>query len=90
MMGVPVDDYADIWRWTDSQFDSDSMVWAQPGEAKPDMRRRLRQEYHAYLDDLIARKRAEGGDDLAATLVNAASSTAARSPSSSSTATCRC
>jgi cytochrome P450 len=71
MIGVPVDDYADIWRWTDSQFDSDSMVWAQPGEAKPDMRRRLRQEYHAYLDDLIARKRVEGGDDLAATLVNA-------------------
>ena len=34
MIGVPVDDYADIWRWTDSQFDSDSMVWAQPGEAK--------------------------------------------------------
>jgi len=71
MMGVPVDDYADIWRWTDSQFDSDSMAWGLPGEAKPDMRRRLRKEFHDYLTDLIERKRSEGGDDLAATLVNA-------------------
>ncbi len=70
MMGVPVDDYADIWRWTDSQFDSDSMSWALPGETKPQMRKRLRIEFHTYLDDLIARKRREGGDDLASVLVN--------------------
>ncbi|MPY93620.1 MAG: cytochrome P450 [Acidimicrobiia bacterium] len=71
MMGVPVDDYADIWRWTDSMFDSESMAWARPGETKRDMRKRLRLEYHAYLDDLIAQKRQQGGDDLAATVVNA-------------------
>jgi cholest-4-en-3-one 26-monooxygenase len=71
MMGVPVDDYAAIWHWTDSMFDSDSMAWARPGESKRDMRKRMRVEYHQYILDLIARKRREGGDDLAATLVEA-------------------
>src|SRR5690606_23590088 len=71
MMGLPVDDYADIWRWTDSMFDSESTAWAKPGESRAEMRKRLRLEYHAYVDELIARKRREGGDDLAATVVNA-------------------
>lgn len=71
MMGVPVDDYADIWRWTDSMFDSDAMTWARPGEDKPTMRRRLRTEFHEYLMDLIDSKRHSDGDDLATKLVRA-------------------
>jgi cytochrome P450 len=71
MMGVPVDDWADIWRWTDSMFNTDSMAWALPGESKRDMRKRLRIEYHQYITDLIARKRRDGGDDLASALVEA-------------------
>ena len=71
MMGLPVDDWADIHRWTDSAFDSDLMTWAKPGETKADMRRRLRIEFFDYLEDLIARKRAHPADDLASTLVHA-------------------
>lgn len=71
MMGVPVDDWADIHRWTDSAFDTPSTRWALPGESRADMRRRLRIEHFHYLDDLIARKRAEPGDDLTTTLVQA-------------------
>lgn len=71
MMGVPVDDYLHIWHWTDSMFDTEAMHWAQPGESRKDMRRRMRVEFHGYIDDLIARKRREGGDDLAAALVEA-------------------
>ena len=71
MMGIPVDDWTDIHRWTDSLFDTDSMAWAQPGEARRDMRKRLRIEFFAYLEDLMARKRAAPGDDLTSILVHA-------------------
>jgi cholest-4-en-3-one 26-monooxygenase len=71
LMGVPVDDWSDIHRWTDSMFDTDSMIWARPGEERAEMRRRLRIEYFDYLDELIARKRAAPGEDLASTLVAA-------------------
>ena len=71
MMGVPVDDWADIHRWTDSAFDTPSTRWARPGESRADMRRRLRIEFFDYIDELIARKRAEPGDDLTTTLVEA-------------------
>jgi cholest-4-en-3-one 26-monooxygenase len=71
MMGVPVDDWPDIHRWTDSAFDTPSTRWARPGESRADMRRRLRIEFFEYLDELIARKRVEPGDDLTTTLVEA-------------------
>jgi cholest-4-en-3-one 26-monooxygenase len=71
MMGLPAGDWADIHRWTDAMFDVDSMRWALPGEDRRAMRKRLHAEFHAYLDDLIARKRAEPGDDLATALVHA-------------------
>jgi cytochrome P450 len=70
LMGVPVDDYLDIWRWTDSVFDTDSTEWALPGESLRDMRRRLRAEYFDYYERLIAEKRACPGDDVASFLVN--------------------
>ncbi|MGF1597950.1 MAG: cytochrome P450 [Acidimicrobiales bacterium] len=75
MMGVPVDDWSDIHRWTDSAFDTPSTAWALPGESRADMRRRLRIEFFEYLEDLIARKRAHPADDLASTLVHAEIST---------------
>jgi cholest-4-en-3-one 26-monooxygenase len=75
LVGVPVDDWADIHRWTDSLFPTDSTQWALPGETKADMRRRLRIEYFEYLEDLIDRKRTHPGDDLASVLVHAETST---------------
>lgn len=75
MMGLPVDDWTDIHRWTDSTFDTPSMAWAEPGETRADMRRRLRVEFFEYLEELIARKRVEPGDDLTSLLVAAEIST---------------
>jgi cytochrome P450 len=70
LMGVPVDDYRDIWRWTDSVFDTESTEWAHPGEDRRAMRRRLRTEYFEYYEALIAAKRARPADDVASHLVN--------------------
>ncbi len=71
MMGLPTDDWADIHRWTDALFDLDNMQWAEPGEDRRDMRRRLHREFHEYLSALIERKRREPGDDLSTKLVQA-------------------
>ncbi|MCC6436136.1 MAG: cytochrome P450 [Acidimicrobiales bacterium] len=71
MMGVSVDRWSDIHRWTDSLFNTDSMAWAVPGETRQDMRRRLRIQYFTFLEDLIADKRANPGDDLTSLLVHA-------------------
>ena len=71
MMGVPVSDWADIHRWTDAMFDVENMGWALPGEDRRAMRKRLHSEFHHYIAEVIARKRAEPGDDLASTLVHA-------------------
>jgi cytochrome P450 len=70
LMGVPVDDYLDIHRWTDSVFDTESSEWALPGEDVRAMRRRLRTEYFDYYEALIADKRANPADDVASELVN--------------------
>ncbi|MEM7252188.1 MAG: cytochrome P450 [Pseudomonadota bacterium] len=71
MMGVPTDDWADIHRWTDALFDLDNLEWAEPGEDRRAMRRRLHREFHEYIDNLIERKRREPGDDLTTKLVDA-------------------
>jgi cholest-4-en-3-one 26-monooxygenase len=71
MLGVSVDDWADIHRWTDAMFDVDNMRWAAPGEDRRAMRKRLHAEFHRYIDDLISAKQANPGDDLASQLVHA-------------------
>ena len=71
MMGLPPTDWEDIHRWTDATVDVDSMRWAKPGEDRRTMRKRLHAEFHQYLDDVIERKRAHPGDDLASQLVHA-------------------
>ena len=71
MMGVSVDRWSDIHRWTDSMFNTDSVAWAQPGESRHEMRMRLRIEYFDFLESLIDEKRVEPGDDLSSLLVHA-------------------
>ena len=71
MMGLPGTDWAHIHRWTDAMFDVDSMRWARPGEDRRAMRKRLHAEFHDYIDEVIARKRAHPADDLASQLVHA-------------------
>ncbi len=71
LVGVPVSDWADILRWTDAMFDLDSMRWAEPGEDRRAMRKRLHGEFHAYIDGIIEQKLANPADDLASKLVHA-------------------
>ena len=71
LMGLDPDDWADIHRWTDALFDIDSMRFAQPGEDRRQMRKRLHLEFHSYVEELIERKRSEPADDLASIVVNA-------------------
>lgn len=71
MLGLPATDWEDIHRWTDATVDVDSMRWAKPGEDRRTMRKRLHAEFHQYIDDVIERKRAHPGDDLASQLVHA-------------------
>ncbi|MEZ5266880.1 MAG: cytochrome P450 [Acidimicrobiales bacterium] len=71
LLGLPDGDWADIHRWTDAMFDVDTMRWAQPGEDRRAMRKRLHGEFHSYIDAVIADKRARPADDLATALVHA-------------------
>jgi cholest-4-en-3-one 26-monooxygenase len=71
LLGLPTGDWADIHRWTDAMFDVDTMRWAEPGEDRRAMRKRLHAEFHDYVDEVIERKRFEPADDLATVLVEA-------------------
>ncbi len=71
MMGVSADRWTDVHRWTDSLFNTDVMTWALPGESRRDMRKRLRIQYFEFIENLIADKRADPGDDLTSLLVQA-------------------
>ncbi len=71
LMGLDPGDWADIHRWTDAMFDIDSMRFAEPGEDRRQMRKRLHLEFHGYVDELIERKRREPGEDLATVVVQA-------------------
>jgi cholest-4-en-3-one 26-monooxygenase len=72
IIGVPTSDWTDILRWTDGlMFPAATVAHAHDGETTPDTRRRLGVEYKTYLDDLIAARRRQPGDDLASALVHA-------------------
>ncbi|MDH3683391.1 MAG: cytochrome P450 [Acidimicrobiia bacterium] len=71
LLGVDPGDWADIHRWTDALFDVDSMRFADPGEERRAMRKRLHREFHDYVATLIETKRRDPADDLATVVVNA-------------------
>ena len=69
LLGVDPGDWADIHRWTDALFDIDSMRFAQEGEDRRAMRKRLHREFHEYVANLIETKRNKPADDLATVVV---------------------
>ncbi len=71
ILGLDPGDWADIHRWTDALFDVDSMRFAEPGEDRRMMRKRLHREFHEYCEELIQAKRRNPADDLASVLVSA-------------------
>jgi len=70
MMGLPQDDWRDIHRWTDALLDIDNLRGLRPGESRRDMRKRLHEEFHQYLTDLIAERRRRPGDDMTSMVVH--------------------
>ena len=70
LLGVDPGDWADIHRWTDALFDIDSMRFAEAGEDRRAMRKRLHREFHNYVATLIETKRSNPADDLATVVVN--------------------
>lgn len=72
LMGLPESDWPRILGWTDLlSFPGVAELRAAEGEDPRDIRRRLGREYHAYLAELVARRREAPGDDLASLLVEA-------------------
>ena len=72
LMGVPVSDWADIHLWTKVLFpDQEHEQYCLPGEDRSAMRRRMFRSWESWIDEQVARRRAEGatGDDLISVLV---------------------
>ena len=71
LMGLPVDDWAVVHKYTEILFDNDDNVrWALPGESPYEQRQRMMAEFRVYIADLIAARRDPGHDDLAAAVVH--------------------
>lgn len=72
MFGVSSETWADVHRWTANLFNDPELIrFVRPGESFRDMRRRQQIEFHEWIDELIARRRAEGatGPDLVSVLL---------------------
>ena len=71
LMGLPVDDWATVHKYTDILFDTVSaQQWLLPDETPMEQRDRMSAEFREYINALIAARRAEHTDDLAAAVVH--------------------
>jgi len=71
LLGVPRSDRALLFRWTNEVIGKDDPEFRRPGETPGQTIRRARGELHAYLGELIERRRSEPGDDLVTELLAA-------------------
>lgn len=71
ILGVPRSDWRLLFRWTNEIIGKDDPELRRPGETPGQTIRRARGELHAYLGDLIDRRRREPGDDLVSHLLQA-------------------
>ncbi|MHB1583103.1 MAG: cytochrome P450 [Acidimicrobiales bacterium] len=71
MLGVPRSDWQLLFRWTNEVIGKDDPEFRRPGETPGQTIRRARGELHAYLEDLIERRRREPGDDIVSHLLQA-------------------
>ncbi len=69
ILGVPREDWALLFRWTNEIIGKDDPEFRQPGETPGQTIRRARGELHAYLDALIERRRREPDDDIVSQLL---------------------
>ena len=71
ILGVPRDDWKLLFQWTNEVIGKDDPEFRRPGETPGQTIRRARGELHAYLEDLIAKRRLEPGDDIISHLIAA-------------------
>jgi cytochrome P450 len=71
ILGVPGDDWKLLFQWTNEIIGKDDPEFRRPGETPGQTIRRARGELHAYLEDLIATRRVEPGDDIISQLIAA-------------------
>ncbi len=69
ILGVPGDDWKLLFQWTNEVIGKDDPEFRRPGETAGQTIRRARGELHAYLEDLIAKRRLEPGDDVVSQLI---------------------
>ncbi|MEO5843130.1 MAG: cytochrome P450 [Acidimicrobiales bacterium] len=71
LMGLPVDDWATVHKYTDILFDTlGAEQWRIPTETALEQRDRMSGEFREYINTLIAERRAEHTDDLAGAVVH--------------------
>jgi cholest-4-en-3-one 26-monooxygenase len=68
-LGVPPQDRPLLFHWTNEVIGKDDPEFRRPGETPGQTLRRARMEMHAYLGELIERRRREPGDDIVSELL---------------------
>ena len=71
ILGVPRDDWQLLFQWTNEVIGKDDPEFRRSGETPGQTIRRARGELHAYLEDLIAKRRLEPADDIISHLIAA-------------------
>ena len=71
ILGVPSTDWQLLFRWTNEVIGKDDPEFRRPGESPGQTLRRARGELHAYLNELIAARRDDPGDDIISHLIAA-------------------
>jgi cytochrome P450 len=69
ILGVPSDDWALLFRWTNEVIGKDDAEYRLPGETPGQTSRRARTELHAYFRQLIDERRNSLEDDLVSELI---------------------
>jgi cytochrome P450 len=71
ILGVPREDWALLYRWTNEVIGASDPEFRRPGETAGQTARRARRELHAYLERLIEQRRSDPRDDLVSELLGA-------------------
>jgi cytochrome P450 len=69
VLGVPTDDWAALFRWTNEVIGKDDPEYRQPGETPGQTSRRARGELHAYFRNMIDQRREHLQSDLVSDLI---------------------
>jgi cholest-4-en-3-one 26-monooxygenase len=69
ILGVPPDQWANLFRWTNEVIGKDDPEYRREGESPGKTIKRARGEVHAYFRELIAERRADPQDDLVSELL---------------------